>query len=192
MIIELVGVATGLLCVVLLGRQNIATWPLGLAYALVSLVVFYQNGVFGQVLLHVVFVGLNAWGWYAWMTQAKQHTEHVRRLDLTLAGVLLGVFVVALAAVEYGINRPFGGVGGWLDSVVAAGSLIAIWMQSKRYLDVWVLWFLLNLGSLVLYARIGLYWYVGLYLIYQVLAVWGFAQWRRDLMERSEPSSPLA
>lgn len=181
MVVELVGVATGLLCVFLLGRQNIFTWPLGLAYALVSLVVFYRSGVYGQVILHVVFVALNAWGWLAWLTQARAQDDQVRTVAPVRWVVMLALFGVSAVAIELAINRPFGGLGGWLDSIIAAGSLIAIWMQSRRYLEVWIVWFVLNLGSLVLYVQIGLYWYALLYLVYQGLAIWGYRQWRGDL-----------
>ena len=41
--LEATGLVSGLLCVLLLIRQNIWNWPIGLLYSLVSIIVFYRH-----------------------------------------------------------------------------------------------------------------------------------------------------
>ena len=51
--LESTGLLSGLLCVVLLIRQNIWNWPIGLLYSLVSVVVFYRSKLYADLALHV-------------------------------------------------------------------------------------------------------------------------------------------
>ncbi len=50
----------------LLIRQNIWNWPIGLLYSLVSIVVFFRARLYADLALHVFYVVMNAYGWYYW------------------------------------------------------------------------------------------------------------------------------
>ena len=73
-LLELMGAISGLVCVWLLIKENIWTWPLGLVYALISLFVFYEARLFSDWLLHLYYVGMNGYGWYYWSRSSKQRT----------------------------------------------------------------------------------------------------------------------
>ncbi len=64
--LEATGLISGLLCVLLLIRQNIWNWPIGLLYSLVSIVVFLRAHLYADLALHVFYVAMNAYGWYYW------------------------------------------------------------------------------------------------------------------------------
>ena len=50
----------------LLIRQNIWNWPIGLLYSVVSIVVFLRAHLYADLALHVFYVVMNAYGWYYW------------------------------------------------------------------------------------------------------------------------------
>jgi nicotinamide mononucleotide transporter len=60
--LEATGLVSGLLCVLLLIRQNIWNWPIGLLYSVVSIVVFYRSRLYADLALHVFYVTMNAYG----------------------------------------------------------------------------------------------------------------------------------
>ena len=185
---ELIGTALGLLAVLLLIRQKLLTWPVGAVYALLSTYVFLRTGLYGQALLHVVFLAMNLYGWWFWATQGKGDEQlPVQRgrpalLSLALLAGLLGSGLLAFL-----FNSMAGAQLIWADSVIAGYSLVAIWLQARKILESWLLWFVIDVGSVALYgARAaageqGLYLYAGLYLVYLGLAVWGYVAWRRTL-----------
>ena len=63
---EILGVTSGLLCVLLLIRENVLNFPIGLIYALITTVVVTRR-IFMQLLLNIYYVVMNAYGWYYWM-----------------------------------------------------------------------------------------------------------------------------
>ena len=64
---EILGVASGLLCVLLLIRENVLNFPIGLIYALITTVVVTRANLYADALLNVYYVQNNAYGWYYWM-----------------------------------------------------------------------------------------------------------------------------
>ena len=70
--LESIGLVSGLLCVWLLIRENIWTFPIGLVYASVSVVVFVEQRLYADVLLSGYYVLMNAYGWWFWLYGGKR------------------------------------------------------------------------------------------------------------------------
>ena len=64
--LELVAVCFGLACVALYVRQNVWSWPVGLVQVCLYVWIFFQARLYSDVLLHLVYVVLQLYGWYVW------------------------------------------------------------------------------------------------------------------------------
>src|SRR5690606_9010457 len=65
--LEVFGFATGGACVWLLVREDVASWPIGLANNLTYLVIFFRARLFADAGLQLVFFAVGVWGWYHWI-----------------------------------------------------------------------------------------------------------------------------
>ena len=65
--IEGVAVVFGLACVWLTVRQNIWCWPTGLVQVSLYIVIFYQVKLYSDLILHVIYVVMQVYGWYHWL-----------------------------------------------------------------------------------------------------------------------------
>ena len=70
--LEAGGLFFGLACVILLIKENIWTWPMGIIYVLISFVIFWQTKLYADFALHFVFLVLNVYGWYYWLHAKPQ------------------------------------------------------------------------------------------------------------------------
>ncbi len=61
---EVFGFLTGAACVVLLVRENIWNWPIGIANNLVFIALFYRAGLYADVGLQVFYVAISMYGWW--------------------------------------------------------------------------------------------------------------------------------
>src|SRR5262245_60139443 len=99
-LVELIAVALGLACVWLNVRQHIACWPTGLAMVSLSIAIFYQAKLYSDMLLQVVYVFLQLYGWYAWLYGGPQQSQLTvsrlprRQLAPWLATCFLGTALV--------------------------------------------------------------------------------------------------
>lgn len=67
------------------------------------------------------------------------------------------------------------------DSMSTALSIVAMWMLSRKLIEQWLVWLVVDMISVGLYLYKGIPLTAGLYAIYCVLAVAGYMRWRRSV-----------
>ena len=180
--LELVSVILTLLAVSLTVRQIIWCWPLGMLSVILYAVVFYDVRLYADMGLQGFYFGLSAYGWWAWLHGGEDHGElevslassRTRLLLLlvaTLGGILLGQTLTHFT----NASLPF------VDSVLTSFSIAAQWMQTRKLLESWLLWLVVDVGYVAMFLFKGLYLTAVLYAVFLVLAAIGFAQWRRSM-----------
>lgn len=181
---EVTGLVTGLLAVWLLIRQNICTWPIGFAYAFVSVVVFVDAKLYADVVLHVFYVGMNLYGWWYWLFGGRRRKgENLavirtpRRQGFLLVVLsALGVFFMGLALSNW-TDADFA----YWDSLTTVLSFSAMWMMARKYVENWIVWFFVDIVAVVLYLVKGISLYALLYAVYLAMAIFGWLSWRRTM-----------
>lgn len=189
-IFEFVGLISGLLCVWLLIRQSIWTWPIGLCYALVSLVVFLQARLYSEFALHIYYTAMNAYGWYYWSRGARNTTTTnvlqkglmVTRISPTNAMYLLLAVVVAIPMLAELMRRFTNADMAYADATITVLSFAGMWMTARKLLENWYVWLLVDVLASALYIIKGIELYALLYCVYIGMAVAGWWAWRNTLL----------
>ncbi len=181
-LLELAALVSGLLCVLFLIKQNILTWPAGIIYVLISLVVFVKVKLYADFILHVFYLILNIYGWYYWLSPQNDsdrkllvtHTKPKTMLALLLFSAA-AIFVSGKLLMEYtDASLPY-----W-DSTTSILSISAMWLTAKKKLESWLIWLVVDILATGIYFYKGLHFYCILYLVYIGMAVAGFISWRRS------------
>ncbi|HWP71641.1 MAG TPA: nicotinamide riboside transporter PnuC [Gemmatimonadaceae bacterium] len=182
--LEVIAAAFGVISVYLSTRQNIWSWPTAIVNVALYTVVFYQGRLYGQMGLQPIYLALSVYGWYQWLHGGEQHTElRVSRAGPRLLGVLAVLSLVlwlALAAVL----RQTDAALPWLDALLTTTSLVAQWMMTRKILENWLIWIAVDVVYVPMFVSQGLYATAVLYAAFLVLAVMGYAEWRRSLVMR--------
>ena len=182
---------SGLVCVWLLIKENVLTFPVGLIYALITMVVVARANLFADVLLNLYYVLVNGYGWYYWLYGGKQRRQQgilkpirtTKRTNLKLLAItILGSVIMGWALAEFSAADL-----AYADSFTTVASFIAMWMTARKHLYSWVAWFIIDVVQIALYllkgldSQPGLFLYAGLYTIYLVMAVMGFRSWQKSI-----------
>src|SRR5690349_7848301 len=78
---ELLGDVTGAACVVLVAKQHVWNWPLGLANNVFWALLFWRAKLYSDSSLQVIFFALGCYGWWRWTRKRGPATElPVRRM----------------------------------------------------------------------------------------------------------------
>jgi nicotinamide mononucleotide transporter len=183
---EAVGVAFGIASVYLLARQQIWGWPVGLVNVALFIVVFYEARLYAAAALQVVYVGLCLYGWRAWAGAGRGDggIPPSRAPRRALTG-LLALGVVSSIAIGAAIGRHTDGSLPWIDASTTSFSLVAQWMQTRKWIENWWLWMVVDVVYVAMYLMKALYLTAGLYLAFLILAVVGLVEWRRSLVRES-------
>lgn len=105
----------------------------------------------------------------------------VRRLRGRKAIMAASAFVVFFVAIALILDHLTDSPLPYWDALTTSASIVATWMLTRKYIEHWILWVAIDLLSMGLYIYRGLYPTTVLFLIYTVMAVVGYVQWKREL-----------
>ena len=182
--IEIAAVLFGLLCVALTIRQHIACWPAGLAMVTLYIFIFYEAKLYSDMLLQVVYIFLQIYGWWAWARGGpRQSPLPVTEAPPRELGFWLTAGVLATAALgsamRYGTDASFP----YVDAFTTISSLIAQWLLARKRLQSWLVWIVVDVVSVGLYFAKDLYLTAGLYFVFLFLAILGYTTWKASLRD---------
>jgi len=178
---ELLGFITGVLNVYLVTRENIWSWPLGVLNALFYMLVFGRAGLYSDTGLQVFYFMLSFYGWWHWLRGGPQQSAVlVTRTTPQLSMRLLAIGMVMWLLVWSVTSRIPGSRLPLLDAALAVGSLIAQWMMTRKLLENWALWIVLDVVYVGVFAVRGLRLTAVLYAVFLLLAILGHVEWKRS------------
>ncbi len=183
--IEVLGAILGLLYIFFSIRQHILTWPTGLFTSLLYTAVFFQSGFYADMGLQVYYVAISIYGWYYWLKGNKKGntddqvpvTAISRKLILKLI-IITGIIYVVILFI---LIRFTDSTVPIMDSLTTALSITATWMLAKKYIEHWLIWIFVDMVSAGLYIYKELWPTVILFVVYTIMAVLGYTEWKKDL-----------
>jgi len=182
--LELLAAVATLANVYLAARQNIWTWPLGVVAVSLYLYIFAEAKLYSDSGLQVFFLAMQFYGWYHWARGGVEHSRSlaaVTRLSsrgwiLTIAGV-----VAWTAAVGTLLHRHTDAAAPYPDSFTTILSVIAQFQMTRKILENWMLWIVVDIVSIGVYSYKALYWTAALYVILLAFCVQGYRDWTRPI-----------
>ena len=184
--VEVLGVATALVCVWLYTRQNVWSWPMAIVSAALFIVVFVQAQLYAATGLQGIYIILSVYGWYQWVYGGEQHSGvRVSHLTGTTAAILLAVVAAGTVVLAFPLASYTNAALPLWDSLATVMSLAAQWMLAKKILENWLLWIVADALFVGIYLYQDLYLTAGLYVVYLGLAVSGFIAWRKSMQEEA-------
>lgn len=185
-LLEAISFVSGALCVWMVVRQNVWNFPLGLVNVATLCVVFFQTRLFADASLQIVYVILNAWGWYYWLYGGENRTAlqvgwasgRERLIVISVGLVMTLVFWQTLHLV--------GGSAKFWDAITTALSLCAQWLLNRKKIESWYLWIAADVIYIPLYLSMNLLLTAVLYCIFLALCFLGLREWQRSLRQLQE------
>lgn len=189
--LELFGVILGIITVYLSTIENIWSWPTALLNAGAFAVVFLRSGLYSDAGLQVIYFLLSIYGWYEWLYGGKGHTElQVTRTPAKLWPVLIAIGIGGWLLLATITSRIPGAALPYADAALVSGSLIAQYMMTKKYVENWLLWIVIDVFYVGMFVFKGLRLTAFNYAIYLVLAVMGYVSWRKSQREHALTAAP--
>lgn len=132
--------------------------------------------------LQVFFIVLQAYGWYEWLYGGKNDSILMVSRASRVVYIVTVIFVAeATALLGYTLHQITDASLPYIDSFLAVLSMAAQWMMAKKYIENWILWTVVNVGSIAMYGYKELYFTMVLYIVYFGLAILGYREWKKSL-----------
>lgn len=183
--LEWIAAIAGAVSVYLSARENIWSWPTGIVNVGLYIIVFERTGLYSDMALQVVFLILSIYGWYEWLYGGKNRTvltvSRATGRDWLVSMPIAIIFWLILARITEtlpGVALPY------LDSALATLSLVAQWMMTRKLLENWILWIVVDIVYVPMYVYKHLPVTAALYVGFLALAVMGLRAWWRSYKEQ--------
>ena len=180
---ESVGAILTVWCVYLATQNRITNWPISILASIVYFYVFYQNHFFSDAYLQLVFVLFQLYGWWFWskLNPSKQ-LQHISKINRK-SKIFLSVISVLLYLTWlhfYTIINPTARIPE-IDSLTTIISLVALYMQAKRWVENWIIWIIVDIIYVPMYISGEQYITACLYAFLAIMAIYGFKEWQKQL-----------
>ncbi len=194
--IEITAVATGLAYIILSIKQNIWCWIFGIISSFLYLYVFFDSKIYADMSLQVYYVVMGVYGWIHWArldsNNSGEKTElPVSRLTpkqwLILSAVTFILFVLIAQFLIYFTDSPVP----WVDSFTTSLSFTATWMLTRKIIEHWIIWIIVDAVSIGLYYYRGLYPSIILFVVLTILAVAGYIEWNKEWKKQHKLTKSL-
>jgi len=188
-ILEFVVFLFGIASVWFAKKENILVYPTGMIATIITSYLLYLAGFLGDMMINAYFAIMSIYGWYNWSKKGVNSTElPISRTNNKekLTGILL--FCVTIFVV-FGIyiffNYEIKGAN-YVDIVASGIFFTAMWYMANKKIENWTLWIIADLIVVPLYAYRGLGMLSLQYIIFTILAVSAYIEWRKILSNKAQ------
>ncbi|RZJ66589.1 MAG: nicotinamide riboside transporter PnuC [Flavobacterium sp.] len=165
-------------------KENILVYPTGLVATILTVYLLYRANYLGDMLVNVYYSIMSIYGWYKWLgkgtTDAGLSISRTNGKEkLTGAGMFL-LTIVVIFAIYYSTNTEIR-TENYLDIFITGLFFTAMWYMALKKIENWTLWIVGDLIAVPIYAYRGLGILSLQYVIFTILAIMAYAEWRKIL-----------
>ena len=193
LVLQIVGTLLGLIYLWLEYKANIWVWIIGAIMPLVHGILYLESGIYADAAMQLYYVAAGVYGLIVWKRKPRKSGDGVIRH--TLRGwivPLVAVYALLHVALYYILTEFTDSRVPLFDSMSTALSIVAMWMLSRKLVEQWLVWLVVDMISVGLYIYKGIPITALLYTLYCVLAVLGYLRWRKMANHQSQAHGYVA
>ena len=184
--LEYLAAAFGIVSVWLSTREHLWAWPTAIVNVLLYVVVFRSQRLYADMGLQVVYAIISVYGWWHWARGGPgQQTLPVSRTPVRQRAVLATVAALGSLVLGTALNRYTDAALPWADATLSATSLVAQWMLTRKLIENWLVWIVLDVCYVAMFAMKQLWPTAALYAVFLVLAWMGWRSWHESLRHQA-------
>jgi len=179
--IDIIGALLSVISAYFYIKEKPVAWLISLSAIPFDVLMDINIGVYGDLLLQLVYFILLIYGWYAWRHGAKVE-EGLPLLRITARQIYLFslMALVSIAAVWLSLGRYTNSEVALLDSLVTVLSLLGIWLLCRKVIESWLLWIFVDCLYIALYVHKQMPFHAFMSLFDSVTCVIGYWYWVKE------------
>lgn len=188
--LEFTAVTFGIISVLFSRMENIWVYPTGIVNTTIFIYLSVVAGLYAEAGVNLYYTVMSIIGWVLWSKKSDGSTVlQITKSNSKEWRKTLVFFFFCWGAL-YGILTKFtDSTVPLADAFASASAYTAMWLMARKKLENWLWWIGTNIASIPLYFTKGLVFTSFQYLVFLILAIWGFAEWRKRLLARNLSSS---
>ncbi len=182
--LELVGVFFGLCSVWYAKKDNILVFPTGLISTSIYAYLLWQWSLLGDSMINVYYFIMSIYGWYHWTRKKDDIVEFpisVMTNKEKVTAIIIFIATLLFVVLVYLYFNKFTSWYSYLDTLLTGIFFVGMWLMAKRKIENWIFWIAGDLLSIPLYLAKGYTFTSFQYIVFTIIAVYGYLEWRKIL-----------
>jgi nicotinamide mononucleotide transporter len=185
-VLEFLAFVFGIASVFYAKKENILVYPTGLVTTVITVYLLYQAKYFADMTINIYYSVMSVYGWYKWTSKSNGPDLEITRT--THREKVIGVLLfIATALITYLVYKFFDyklEIPNYIDIFTSGLFFTAMWYMALKKIENWTLWIIGDCIVVPLFAYRGL-WMLSLqYLIFTILAIMAYLEWKRTLQQK--------
>jgi len=185
-VLEAFAFVFGIISVVCAKKENIWVYPTGLISTVITVYLLYQASYFADMTMNFYYSIMSLYGWYKWSSIKNRPDIKITRTTSRekIIGVvlfLLTVFITYMVYVFFNYNLE---VPNYIDIFTSGLFFTAMWYMALKKIENWTLWIIGDCIVVPLFAYRGLGMLSLQYLIFTVLAIMAYLEWKKVIQKK--------
>jgi nicotinamide mononucleotide transporter len=183
-ILEAIAFVFGIASVWYAKNENILVYPTGIVCTIITVYLLYINEYLGDMMMNFYYSIMSIYGWWNW--SRKKNDTYAVPISITnnkekLIGFGLFVTTMIVTFLVYKVFDYTLEIPNYIDIVTSGIFFTAMWFMATKKLENWTLWIIGNLITIPLYAYRGLGMLSLQYIIFTIIAIYGYRKWKKSL-----------
>lgn len=199
LIIEILGFSVGLLYLWWEYHADSRLWFASIVMPLISMWIYFNKGLYADFSINIYYLVIAVYGYIVWTRKKKtkvaelpvddendengENDENaatpITHTPPRMIAVCVAAALALWALLYLGLNYLTDSTVPVADAFTTALSIVGMWMLARKYIEQWIVWIAVDAVCVGLYIYKGIYFYALLYLIYTVIAFFGYRKWFR-------------
>jgi nicotinamide mononucleotide transporter len=186
--LEFIAFVFGILSVWFAKKENILVYPTGLIATIITAYLLFITGYLGDMMINGYFSIMSIYGWYRWTKKINDNNRiSITRTNNNEKVIGIVLFFVTIFVVfgiynffDYEIKKD-----NYIDIFASGIFFTAMWFMALKKIENWTLWIIGDIIVVPLYAYRGLGMLALQYLIFTILAISAYLEWKKTLNNSS-------
>ena len=186
-LLEFIAFVLGIMSVVYAKKENILVYPTGLIATIITTYLLWIAGYLGDMMINLYFSIMSIYGWWNWTRKSENEEDlPITRTDFKEKIIGIALFLVTIIVVfgiytffDYKIKKD-----NYVDILASGIFFTGMWYMALKKIENWTLWIIGDIIVVPLYAYRGLGMLSLQYLIFTLLAISAYLEWKKTLQQK--------
>ena len=182
--LEFLAFSFGIISVIYAKKENILVYPTGIICTVITVYLLYKAQYFGDMMMNIYYSLMSIYGWWNWSRKTNnQYLVEITRFsknDISLTTFLF-LLTIGITYLVYIFNLSELAIPNYIDIFTSGIFFTAMWLMANKKLECWIFWIIGDIITVPLYAYRGLGMLSLQYIIFTILAIQGYIEWKKHL-----------
>jgi nicotinamide mononucleotide transporter len=184
--LEFIAVVFGIASVLLSRIEHIGVYPTGIINTSIYIYLSLIGGLYAEASVNTYYTVMSVIGWVMWSRQQSDGEKlHISASTPSEWRNSLIFFALSWVILWFVLKTYTNSTVPLADGFASATAYTGMWLMARKKLENWLWWIATNVAAIPLYFIKGYVFTSFQYLVFLVLAVMGWLEWRARIRQKT-------